>query len=172
MCAMYSAHHIGSHCVNPVQRVSTCRACARDHFGCAVIRIDLSRRFTHPCAMFQGHPELVIPCIQTKLLPMLLANYAIWPLAHLINFKYVPSQQRILYINCVQVWKLSPALPPRLCTAYSICSPAQTNQQIVHSLPCWNLTHTFDNLGRVEPGPGPHVCELQPCGAPEPHHPL
>lgn len=34
---------------------------------------------------------------------MLLANYAIWPLAHLINFRFVPSQQRILYINAVQV---------------------------------------------------------------------
>lgn len=34
---------------------------------------------------------------------MLLANYALWPLAHIINFKFVPVQQRILYINCVQV---------------------------------------------------------------------
>lgn len=46
---------------------------------------------------------MIIPCIQSKLLPMLLANYAIWPLAHLINFRFVPSQQRILYINAVQV---------------------------------------------------------------------
>ena len=34
---------------------------------------------------------------------MLAANYALWPLAHLINFKFVPSKQRILYINCVQI---------------------------------------------------------------------
>jgi protein Mpv17 len=34
---------------------------------------------------------------------MLLANYALWPIAHLINFKFVPSEQRILYINCVQI---------------------------------------------------------------------
>lgn len=26
-----------------------------------------------------------------------------WPLAHLINFRFVPSSQRILYINTVQV---------------------------------------------------------------------
>lgn len=34
---------------------------------------------------------------------MMVANFAIWPLAHLINFKFVPSSQRILYINSVQV---------------------------------------------------------------------
>lgn len=34
---------------------------------------------------------------------MMAANYALWPLAHLINFRFVPSKQRILYINCVQI---------------------------------------------------------------------
>ena len=47
--------------------------------------------------------------IQSKLIPMMLANYALWPVAHLINFKFIPSSQRILYINCVQVWKLFPS---------------------------------------------------------------
>jgi hypothetical protein len=51
----------------------------------------------------QGHPEATIPAIQNKLLPMMLANFAVWPIAHLINFKFIPSQQRILYINCIQV---------------------------------------------------------------------
>lgn len=26
-----------------------------------------------------------------------------WPLAHVVNFKFVPSSQRILYINTIQV---------------------------------------------------------------------
>lgn len=26
-----------------------------------------------------------------------------WPAAHIINFKFVPSSQRILYINTIQV---------------------------------------------------------------------
>lgn len=51
----------------------------------------------------QFRPQAIIPAIQRKLLPMLLANYALWPLAHIINFKFVPVQQRILYINAVQV---------------------------------------------------------------------
>ncbi|CAL8465020.1 g4555 [Coccomyxa elongata] len=50
-----------------------------------------------------GHPEATIPAIQNKLIPMMLANFAVWPIAHLINFKFIPSQQRILYINCIQI---------------------------------------------------------------------
>ncbi|CAK0787179.1 hypothetical protein CVIRNUC_010395 [Coccomyxa viridis] len=50
-----------------------------------------------------GHPEMVLPSIQAKLLPMMIANFAVWPIAHLINFKFIPSQQRILYINCCQI---------------------------------------------------------------------
>jgi len=53
--------------------------------------------------LFEGRPDLIAPAIAAKLLPMLAANYALWPLAHLINFKFVPSKQRILYINCVQI---------------------------------------------------------------------
>ena len=41
---------------------------------------------------------------------MMIANYAVWPVAHLINFKFVPSQQRILYINCCQARRRSAAV--------------------------------------------------------------
>lgn len=51
----------------------------------------------------QGNPGAIIGTIQAKLIKTLLANYALWPLAHIINFKFIPSSQRILYINCVQV---------------------------------------------------------------------
>ena len=54
------------------------------------------------CFGEQGHPENIMPAIQSKLVPMMIANYAVWPVAHLINFKFVPAQQRILYINCCQ----------------------------------------------------------------------
>ena len=60
----------------------------------------------------QFRPQAIIPAIQRKLLPMLLANYALWPLAHIINFKFVPVQQRILYINAVQVWTLGHGQDP------------------------------------------------------------
>jgi len=51
----------------------------------------------------EGHPELALSTIQTELVPTIVANYALWPLAHIINFRFVPSQQRILYINFIQV---------------------------------------------------------------------
>lgn len=50
-----------------------------------------------------GHPEAAVDAIRTKLGPMLLANYALWPAAHLVNFRFVPPAQRILYINAVQI---------------------------------------------------------------------
>lgn len=51
----------------------------------------------------EGRPQYTIISIQKKLIPVLLANYAVWPIAHLINFKFIPSSQRILYINACQV---------------------------------------------------------------------
>jgi len=51
----------------------------------------------------EGRPQHTIYSIQKKLIPVLLANYAVWPIAHLINFKFIPSSQRILYINACQV---------------------------------------------------------------------
>ena len=63
----------------------------------------------------QGHPENIAPAIQSKLVPMMIANYAVWPVAHLINFKFVPPQQRILYINCCQA-RLRPAPLDSPCT--------------------------------------------------------
>jgi len=51
----------------------------------------------------EGHPEAALSTIQSQLVPTIVANYALWPLAHLINFRFVPSEQRILYINFVQI---------------------------------------------------------------------
>lgn len=47
---------------------------------------------------------MMIPhTIRMKFAKTMMANYALWPLAHVINFRFVPSKQRILYINVVQV---------------------------------------------------------------------
>jgi protein Mpv17 len=40
----------------------------------------------------EGHPELIMATLQAKFVPTLAANYMIWPLAHLVNFKFVPSE--------------------------------------------------------------------------------
>ena len=41
--------------------------------------------------------------MQDKLIKTVVANYILWPGAHFINFKFVPTQHRILYNNCVSV---------------------------------------------------------------------
>lgn len=41
--------------------------------------------------------------LQSKVWPTLLANWCIWPLAHGLNFYFVPTEQRILYNNFVAV---------------------------------------------------------------------
>eukprot|EP00884_Botryococcus_braunii_P003689 jgi/Botrbrau1/13320/Bobra.0315s0017.1 len=52
----------------------------------------------------EGHPELIWPTIQEKLVKTVVANYILWPVAHFINFRFVPSQHRILYNNLVAVF--------------------------------------------------------------------
>lgn len=76
----------------------------------------------------QGHPENIVPAIQSKLVPMMIANYAVWPVAHLINFKFVPPQQRILYINCCQARRRLPALYCPFSCQHWVCSGQSAGQ--------------------------------------------
>lgn len=55
-------------------------------------------------AMADGRLSSIPDILQAKLLPTILAGYALWPVAHLINFKYIPSHQRLLYINVVNLF--------------------------------------------------------------------
>lgn len=41
--------------------------------------------------------------VKAKLKPTLLANWTVWPIAHVINFALVPPAQRILYINVINI---------------------------------------------------------------------
>lgn len=54
--------------------------------------------------LLEGTPELIVPTLQTKVIPTVAANYVIWPAAHVISFKYVPSHQRILYNNVIAIF--------------------------------------------------------------------
>eukprot|EP01023_Acetabularia_acetabulum_P009563 TRINITY_DN14317_c0_g1_i2.p2 TRINITY_DN14317_c0_g1~~TRINITY_DN14317_c0_g1_i2.p2 ORF type:complete len:232 (+),score=14.51 TRINITY_DN14317_c0_g1_i2:643-1338(+) len=51
----------------------------------------------------QGRINKVGDVIKNKLLPTLFLTWKFWPLAHLINFAFIPLQQRILYVNVVSV---------------------------------------------------------------------
>lgn len=54
-------------------------------------------------SVLQGETSQVPGKLKEKLLPTLVASYTLWPAAHSINFKFVPSSQRILYTNIVSV---------------------------------------------------------------------
>ena len=45
---------------------------------------------------------------QAKLVPTIVANYVLWPAAHFVNFRFVPTEHRILYNNCVSVRRETP----------------------------------------------------------------
>ena len=51
----------------------------------------------------EGRPEAIMSVVQSKLVPIYIANLGIWPLWHLINFRYIPPEQRILFNNLVAI---------------------------------------------------------------------
>ncbi|EFJ49757.1 hypothetical protein VOLCADRAFT_89535 [Volvox carteri f. nagariensis] len=54
---------------------------------------------------WEGHSKDAVPYMLVKMVPTLKANYLLWPIAHIINFAFVPPTQRILYCNAVGlVW--------------------------------------------------------------------
>jgi protein Mpv17 len=47
---------------------------------------------------------------QEKLRPTMMANWAVWPLANFIAFRFLHQDMRILYANCIGV-SPRPVLP-------------------------------------------------------------
>ncbi|KAL1529253.1 hypothetical protein AB1Y20_000207 [Prymnesium parvum] len=41
--------------------------------------------------------------VQNELLTQVFGSWKVWPLAHAINFRFIPSSQRVLYINTIQI---------------------------------------------------------------------
>lgn len=86
---------------------------AMSHPLTAVVKTLLDQAFMAPAgigvffvcmAMMEGHPPAEAwETTKQKFKPTLLANYALWPAANLINFAFVPPSQRILYCNVVYV---------------------------------------------------------------------
>jgi protein Mpv17 len=42
--------------------------------------------------------------VEADLGTAVVGSWAVWGPAHTVNFRFVPPNQRLLYINCVQVW--------------------------------------------------------------------
>ena len=62
-----------------------------------------------------GQSDKIKDTLKDKFWPTLLAGYAVWPLAHVINFRFIPNSQRVLYINAVNV-------RPLLLSMYMPCN--------------------------------------------------
>ena len=58
-----------------------------------------------------------------------LAGYLLWPLAHTINFKFVPADLRILYVN----WYSFVCLPACLCGHATSQVSHNTARAIIHA---------------------------------------
>lgn len=64
----------------------------------------MTSMFFATMAMLEGSRGAeVADTVKAKLKPTLLANWTVWPLAHVVNFALVPPAQRILYINVINV---------------------------------------------------------------------
>ena len=42
--------------------------------------------------------------IKRDLMTQVTGSWTVWPLAHAINFRFVPTEQRVLYINTIQIF--------------------------------------------------------------------
>mmetsp|Transcript_13640 Transcript_13640/g.20056 ORF Transcript_13640/g.20056 Transcript_13640/m.20056 type:complete len:237 (-) Transcript_13640:346-1056(-) len=47
--------------------------------------------------------DKIIQKIKNDLFTTVKGSWTVWPLAHLINFRFVPTEQRMLYINSIQI---------------------------------------------------------------------
>lgn len=41
--------------------------------------------------------------VRDKFVPTMIANYMLWPAAQVVNFRFVPPEQRILYVNAIYI---------------------------------------------------------------------
>lgn len=47
--------------------------------------------------------QRILYTISRRMLPLWLLSNVLWPAAHVINFRYVPSEQRVLFVNAVSL---------------------------------------------------------------------
>ena len=45
----------------------------------------------------------VVDKVQNELMTQVTGSWKVWPVAHAINFRFIPTQQRVLYINSIQI---------------------------------------------------------------------
>lgn len=71
-----------------------------DQIVCAPV---FTAGFFSAMKIMDGKADEIKEEVETKLWPTMKVNWTVWPIAHIINFRFVPSSQRILYINTIQI---------------------------------------------------------------------
>lgn len=89
--------------VNPDRPTATSTVLAKTALDQLVYASIGTGLFFTTITLMEGHPASVPAVLHAKFWPTLAANYAIWPMAHLVNFRFVPSQYRLLYNNVVSI---------------------------------------------------------------------
>jgi protein Mpv17 len=49
-------------------------------------------------------PSEIMAKIKADLVAAVTGSWTVWPIAHAINFAFIPSEQRLLYINSIQIF--------------------------------------------------------------------
>jgi hypothetical protein len=78
------------------------------HTGCHQLNRVLTHnnnfdKSAHPSERLGDGGSKLLSKLRRDLLPTLYVNWSFWPMFHLLNFRYVPPSDRILYINAVQI---------------------------------------------------------------------
>jgi protein Mpv17 len=60
-------------------------------------------------------PKAIESRIKNNLWASVKGSWTVWPVAHAINFRFVPTSQRLLYINSIQVRTHTTARPRLRC---------------------------------------------------------
>lgn len=59
--------------------------------------------FSYLAALEGKGPLMAAMRVKHELMTQLTGSWKVWPLAHAVNFAFVPTYQRILYINSIQI---------------------------------------------------------------------
>jgi len=59
--------------------------------------------FSYVAALESKGLQYVIDKTKNELMTQVYGSWKVWPIAHTINFRFIPSSQRVLYINSIQI---------------------------------------------------------------------
>ncbi|GBF92303.1 hypothetical protein Rsub_05505 [Raphidocelis subcapitata] len=83
------------------------------HPGTALLKVALDQAIMAPAGMALFYVAISLmegkrldqaaDVLAAKFGPTMAANYLLWPAANFVNFRFVPPEQRILYVNAVYI---------------------------------------------------------------------